>query len=125
MTLDIQKMRQELGLDTITDAIKQISEANAIAAAEKAAAERKVKEEADKKAEAERKALEAKKQAEARAQLLKDDPEEAARRQAKEDAKAIPTQPKQPTVTSEASSSVHAPKDDEKKKNVNLRFKML
>lgn len=56
-------------------------------AAEKAAAERKAKEEADKKAEAERKAAEVKKQAEARAQLLKDDPEEAARRQAKEDAK--------------------------------------
>lgn len=56
-------------------------------AAEKASAERKVKEEADKKAEAERKAAEAKKQAEAKAQLQKDDPEEAARRQAKEDAK--------------------------------------
>ncbi len=56
-------------------------------AAEKAAVERKAKEEADKKAEAERKAAEVKKQAEARAQLQKDDPEEAARRQAKEDAK--------------------------------------
>lgn len=56
-------------------------------AAEKASAERKAKEEADKKAEAERKAAEAKKQAEAKAQLQKDDPEEAARRQAKEDAK--------------------------------------
>lgn len=58
---------------------------------ERLAAEQKAKEEANRKAkeEAERKAAEQKKRDEAKhAQLMKDDPEEAARRAAKEEAKA-------------------------------------
>jgi translation initiation factor IF-2 len=58
---------------------------------ERLAAEQKVKEEANRKAkeEADRKAAEQKKRDEAKhAQLMKDDPEEAARRAAKEEAKA-------------------------------------
>lgn len=50
MTLDIQKMRQELGLDTITDAIKQISDANAATLAQKAAADKAAAEDARLKA---------------------------------------------------------------------------
>ena len=68
---------------------ERVKEEAARQEAERLAAEKRAKEEADRKADAERKAADAKKREEQRAQLAKDDPEEAARRAAKEEADRI------------------------------------